>query len=81
MAPVVPQFLSLYPPVYAFCIHCCSLSLHRTSARERCGGAMMRKLDPSGKLSCSNLTRRATHLSDTLGGWAHTAVNTIRKPN
>ncbi|KAM7374362.1 hypothetical protein PAMP_007025 [Pampus punctatissimus] len=54
----------------------------RTSTRERCGGVkMMRKLDPSGKLSCSNLTRRATHLSGTLGGWAHTAVNTIRKPN
>lgn len=42
---------------------------------------MMRKLDPSGKLSRSNLTRRATHLSNTMGGWAHTAVNTIRKPN
>uniref|UniRef100_A0A3P8UB52 PICALM interacting mitotic regulator n=1 Tax=Amphiprion percula TaxID=161767 RepID=A0A3P8UB52_AMPPE len=40
-----------------------------------------RKLDPSGKLSRSNLTRRATNLSNTLGGWAHTAVNTIRKPN
>ncbi|XP_071754342.1 uncharacterized protein pimreg isoform X1 [Centroberyx gerrardi] len=53
----------------------------RTGARERCGGVMMRRLDPSGKLSRSNLTRRATHLSDTLGGWAHTAVNNIRKPN
>ncbi|CAK6953882.1 uncharacterized protein LOC121910187 [Scomber scombrus] len=49
--------------------------------KERFGGAVMRKLDPSGKLSCSNLTRRATHLSDTLGGWAHTAAHTIRKPN
>ncbi|TMS14631.1 Transmembrane and immunoglobulin domain-containing protein 1 [Larimichthys crocea] len=52
-----------------------------TSTRERSGGAVMRKLDPSGKLSRSNLTRRATNLSTTLGGWAHTAVNTIRKPN
>lgn len=41
----------------------------------------MRKLDPNGKLSRSNLTRRATNLSNTLGGWAHTAVNTIHKPN
>ncbi|KAF0038372.1 uncharacterized protein LOC118300888 [Scophthalmus maximus] len=53
----------------------------RPSIREHCGGTLMRKLDPSGKLSRSNLTRRATHLSDTLGGWANTAVNTIRKPN
>ncbi|XP_027888389.1 uncharacterized protein pimreg isoform X1 [Xiphophorus couchianus] len=45
------------------------------------GGAMMRKLDPSGKLSRSNLARRASNLSNTLGGWANTAVNTIRKPN
>lgn len=45
------------------------------------GGSMMRKLDPSGKLSRSNLTRRASNLSNTLGGWANTAVNTIRKPN
>uniref|UniRef100_A0A3B4XWY1 Uncharacterized LOC111666145 n=1 Tax=Seriola lalandi dorsalis TaxID=1841481 RepID=A0A3B4XWY1_SERLL len=44
-------------------------------------GAMMRKLDPSGKLSRSNLTRRATNFSNTLGGWAQTAVNTISKPN
>uniref|UniRef100_A0A3B3Y3M0 Uncharacterized protein n=1 Tax=Poecilia mexicana TaxID=48701 RepID=A0A3B3Y3M0_9TELE len=40
-----------------------------------------RKLDPSGKLSRSNLTRRASNLSNTLGGWANTAVNSIRKPN
>uniref|UniRef100_A0A3B5MWG3 Uncharacterized protein n=1 Tax=Xiphophorus couchianus TaxID=32473 RepID=A0A3B5MWG3_9TELE len=40
-----------------------------------------RKLDPSGKLSRSNLARRASNLSNTLGGWANTAVNTIRKPN
>ncbi|XP_044077762.1 uncharacterized protein LOC122888012 isoform X1 [Siniperca chuatsi] len=53
----------------------------RTSTRESSGGVIMRKLDPSGKLSRSNLTRRATHLSNTVGGWAHTAVNTIRKPN
>ncbi|XP_034745338.1 uncharacterized protein LOC117955178 isoform X3 [Etheostoma cragini] len=52
-----------------------------TSMRERSGGAVMRKLDPSGKLSHSNLTRRATNLTNTLGGWAHTAVNTVRKPN
>ncbi|KAI3373671.1 hypothetical protein L3Q82_022261 [Scortum barcoo] len=53
----------------------------KTSTRERSGGALMRKLDPSGKLCRSNLSRRATHLSNTLGGWAHTAVNTICKPN
>nr|XP_043897232.1 uncharacterized protein LOC122779172 isoform X1 [Solea senegalensis] len=53
----------------------------RTRTRERCGGALMRKLDPSGKLSRSNLTHRATNLSNTLGGWAHTAVNTVCKPN
>ncbi|XP_059207704.1 uncharacterized protein LOC131986658 [Centropristis striata] len=52
-----------------------------TSTKERSGGTMMRKLDPSGKLSRSNLSRRATNLSDALGGWAHTAVNTIRKSN
>uniref|UniRef100_A0A3B3U156 Uncharacterized LOC106955032 n=1 Tax=Poecilia latipinna TaxID=48699 RepID=A0A3B3U156_9TELE len=40
-----------------------------------------RKLDASGKLSRSNLTRRASNLSNTLGGWANTAVNSIRKPN
>ncbi|XP_028322959.1 serine/arginine repetitive matrix protein 2 [Gouania willdenowi] len=51
------------------------------SSKERFGGAAMRKLDPNGKLSRSNLTRRATNLSNTLEGWAHTAVNTIRKPN
>lgn len=56
-------------------------SLCRTSAKGCSGGAMMRKLDPSGKLSRSNLTRRATNLSDRVGGWAHTAVNTIHKPN
>ncbi|XP_068186551.1 transmembrane and immunoglobulin domain-containing protein 1 [Antennarius striatus] len=53
----------------------------RASMREHSGGAVMRKLDPSGKLSRSNLTRRASQISDTLGGWANTAVNTIRKPN
>uniref|UniRef100_A0A3Q3XMY5 PICALM interacting mitotic regulator n=1 Tax=Mola mola TaxID=94237 RepID=A0A3Q3XMY5_MOLML len=42
---------------------------------------VMRKVDPSGKLSRSSLTRRATNLSDTVGIWAHTAVNTIHKPN
>ncbi|XP_053703776.1 uncharacterized protein LOC128748808 isoform X1 [Synchiropus splendidus] len=44
------------------------------------GGAVMRKLDPSGKLSCSNLGRRASNLSHTIGDWANTAVNTLRKP-
>uniref|UniRef100_A0A3B3ZWI7 PICALM interacting mitotic regulator n=1 Tax=Periophthalmus magnuspinnatus TaxID=409849 RepID=A0A3B3ZWI7_9GOBI len=43
--------------------------------------AMMRKLDPSGKLCRSNLTRRATNISNTLGGWAQTTVNTICKTN
>ncbi|XP_034055442.1 uncharacterized protein LOC117535169 isoform X1 [Gymnodraco acuticeps] len=52
-----------------------------TSTKECSGGAVMRKLDPSGKLSRSNLTRRASNLSTTVGGWAHTAVNTICKPN
>ncbi|KAL3042896.1 hypothetical protein OYC64_020752 [Pagothenia borchgrevinki] len=52
-----------------------------TSTKEYSGGAVMRKLDPSGKLSRSNLTRRASNLSTTVGGWAHTAVNTICKPN
>ncbi|XP_028277558.1 uncharacterized protein pimreg [Parambassis ranga] len=52
-----------------------------STSREHRGGSVMRKLDPSGKLSCSNLTRRATNLSNMLGGWAHTAVNTISKPN
>ncbi|XP_031728395.1 serine/threonine-protein kinase PRP4 homolog isoform X1 [Anarrhichthys ocellatus] len=52
-----------------------------SSTRDRSGGAVMRKLDPSGKLSRSNLTRRASNLSNTLGSWTHTAVNTIRKPN
>lgn len=58
-----------------------SLSVSRPGPKERSGGVMMRKLDPNGKLSRSNLTRRATRLSDTLGSWAHTAVNTVRKPN
>ncbi|XP_029956975.1 uncharacterized protein pimreg [Salarias fasciatus] len=53
----------------------------RSGAGQRSGGAVMRKLDPSGKLCPSNLTRRATKLSDRLEGWANTAVNTIRKPN
>ncbi|XP_008330942.1 uncharacterized protein LOC103395129 isoform X1 [Cynoglossus semilaevis] len=53
----------------------------RTSSLAQCGGALMRKLDPSGKLCRSNLTRRATNLSNTVEGWAHTAVNTVRKPN
>lgn len=53
----------------------------KPGTRERGGGAMMRKLDPSGKLCCSNLTRRAANVSNTLGGWAQTAVNTVRKPN
>ncbi|KAK2828648.1 hypothetical protein Q5P01_019682 [Channa striata] len=53
----------------------------RASTKDRSGGAIMRKLDPSGKFSRTNLTHRATNLSNTLGGWAHTAVNTIRKAN
>lgn len=53
----------------------------KTGTKERGGGAMMRKLDPSGKLCRSNLTRRAGNVSNTLGGWAQTAVNTIRKPH
>ncbi|XP_036976652.1 uncharacterized protein LOC119031937 isoform X1 [Acanthopagrus latus] len=52
-----------------------------TRTKDHSGGAVMRKLDPSGKLSRSNLTRRAMNLSNRVGGWAHTAVNTIRKPN
>lgn len=56
-------------------------SLHRKSVKEHSGGAVMRKLDPSGKLSRSNLSRRATNVSNTLGGWAHTAANTICKHN
>ncbi|KAM6907529.1 uncharacterized protein pimreg [Xenentodon cancila] len=48
------------------------------SSSTRSGGAVMRKLDSSGKLSRSNLARRASNLSNSLGGWAHTAVNTIR---
>lgn len=65
--------------VYILC-HC-FLFLYRTSSLAQCGGALMRKLDPSGKLCRSNLTRRATNLSNTVEGWAHTAVNTVRKPN
>lgn len=57
------------------------LLLRRKSMKEHSGGAVMRKLDPSGKLSRSNLSRRATNVSHTLGGWAHTAVNTICKHN
>ncbi|KAM4726675.1 LOW QUALITY PROTEIN: protein PIMREG [Anableps anableps] len=38
------------------------------------GGALMRKLDPSGKLSRSNLTRRASNLSNTLGGCGPTQL-------
>ncbi|KAM4620208.1 protein PIMREG [Polymixia lowei] len=53
----------------------------RTKTVEHCGGTVMRRLDPNGKLSRSNLTRRATNLSHTLGGWAQTAVCNIRKPN
>ncbi|XP_029375817.1 uncharacterized protein pimreg isoform X2 [Echeneis naucrates] len=52
----------------------------RTTVGGRSGGPVMRKLDPNGKLSRSNLTRRAMHLSNRLGGWAHTTVSTIRKP-
>ncbi|KAJ3588612.1 hypothetical protein NHX12_009466 [Muraenolepis orangiensis] len=51
----------------------------RTNGVERAGGAVMRKLDPNGKLSRSNLTRRATKLSHTLGDWAHTTTTTIHK--
>lgn len=53
----------------------------RKSVKEHSGGAVMRKLDPSGKLSRSNLSRRATNVSNTLGGWAHTAANTVCKHN
>ncbi|XP_072302239.1 uncharacterized protein [Eucyclogobius newberryi] len=53
----------------------------RTGSRKQCGGAMMRKLDPSGKLCRTNLTRRAANVSNTLGVWAQTTVNTICKPN
>ncbi|CAJ1063944.1 hypothetical protein L3Q82_022261 [Xyrichtys novacula] len=53
----------------------------RSSTGERPGGAVMRKLDPNGKLCRSNLSRRATKLSNALGGWANTAVNTVRKSN
>ncbi|XP_069001686.1 protein PIMREG-like [Embiotoca jacksoni] len=38
----------------------------RHGTRERSGGTIMRKLDPSGKLSRSNLTRRATRFSNTI---------------
>ncbi|CAL8364785.1 unnamed protein product [Lota lota] len=51
----------------------------RTNGMERAGGAMIRKMDPNGKLSRSNLTRRATKLSHTLGEWAHTTTSNIRK--
>lgn len=63
-------------------VHLC-FSLNRTGNRKRkcCGGAIMRKLDPSGKLSRSNLTHRAANFSNTMGDMAHAAVNTIRKPN
>ncbi|KAM9728993.1 protein PIMREG isoform 1-T1 [Menidia menidia] len=54
---------------------------NRPGSRERSGGVVLRRLDPHGKLSCSNLTHRASRMSDTLGDWAQTAVNTIRKPN
>uniref|UniRef100_A0A3P9CTE6 Uncharacterized LOC101465639 n=1 Tax=Maylandia zebra TaxID=106582 RepID=A0A3P9CTE6_9CICH len=54
---------------------------HLSKAFDDIIGRDSRKLDPSGKLSRSNVTRRATRVSDTLGSWAHTAVNTIRKPN
>ncbi|KAM8898358.1 uncharacterized protein pimreg isoform 2-T2 [Spinachia spinachia] len=47
------------------------------STQGRSGGAVMRKLDPSGKLCRSNLARRASNLSNTLGSWS----NTILKPN
>ena len=39
----------------------------------------MRKIDPNGKLSRSNLTRRAAELSHTLGDLAHTTTSSIRK--
>lgn len=69
---------SRFWPVYK-CLLLTCFSTFSTRAKETCGGAVMRKLDPSGKLSRSNLARRATNLSDTLGGWANTAVNTIHK--
>ncbi|CAL9685497.1 unnamed protein product [Knipowitschia caucasica] len=53
----------------------------RSSSKESCGGIVMRKLDPSGKLCRSNLTRRAASVSNTLGGWAQMAANTICKHN
>uniref|UniRef100_A0A3P8VS99 Transmembrane and immunoglobulin domain containing 1 n=1 Tax=Cynoglossus semilaevis TaxID=244447 RepID=A0A3P8VS99_CYNSE len=54
---------------------------HLSKAFDEMIGKDDRKLDPSGKLCRSNLTRRATNLSNTVEGWAHTAVNTVRKPN
>uniref|UniRef100_A0A3Q2PSE8 Uncharacterized LOC105919817 n=1 Tax=Fundulus heteroclitus TaxID=8078 RepID=A0A3Q2PSE8_FUNHE len=55
--------------------------INRPGSGDRPGGAVMRKLDPSGKLCRSNLTRRASHMSNTVGGWANAAVSSIRKPN
>nr|XP_057942679.1 uncharacterized protein LOC131138083 [Doryrhamphus excisus] len=51
----------------------------KSKTKENYGGSVMRKLDPSGKLSCSNLSRRASRMSERLGGWAHVAVSTLRK--
>uniref|UniRef100_A0A3Q3FJM2 Uncharacterized LOC109998230 n=1 Tax=Labrus bergylta TaxID=56723 RepID=A0A3Q3FJM2_9LABR len=54
---------------------------HLSKAFDNLIGRDERKLDPNGKLCRSNLSRRASKLSDRVGGWANTAVNTIRKPN
>ncbi|XP_061755400.1 uncharacterized protein LOC133552093 isoform X1 [Nerophis ophidion] len=48
----------------------------KTETRQECGSAVMRKLDPCGKLSRSNLSRRA---SQRLGGWADVTVSAVRK--
>ncbi|XP_077403028.1 protein PIMREG [Vanacampus margaritifer] len=32
---------------------------------------MRRKLDPNGKLSCSNLSHKASRMSQRVGGWVH----------
>nr|XP_054586869.1 uncharacterized protein LOC107387002 isoform X2 [Nothobranchius furzeri] len=53
----------------------------KPSLKKRSAGAVMRKLDPSGKLCRSNLSRRASRLSNTLGGWVNTAASTVCKPN
>ncbi|XP_061902585.1 uncharacterized protein LOC133649904 isoform X1 [Entelurus aequoreus] len=51
----------------------------KSKTQQKCGGAVMRKLDPCGKVSCSNLSRRASRLSQRLGGWADVTVSAVRK--